>query len=163
VHLAERLTASENWHPMAPIDLGDAISDLQDTVGWGNYQFTFGSESPFGFYGPYLDATAAKQGQALQIQKIRVAPIPDAVRMCQIAYTAKCVPITDASGIVMLPDEGTYAMESFASSELCAMSDDTRAGMYMQQAKDDLQAFLSWARARQIMAPLTIDTYGPGC
>lgn len=162
VHLAERQTTSENWHPMSPIDLDDAVSDLQDSLGWGPfYSSAYGDGSPFGFYGPYLDAAAAVQGQALQIQKIRVAPITDVTRMVQIAYTAKWLPIVDANSSVMLPDEGTMAMESFASAELCGMSDDTRASFYEKQGDNDLQAFLWWSRARQIMQPPTIREYGP--
>lgn len=164
VHMAERLTATEDWHPMGPLELGDALSNVQNAVGWdyfwgGNY----GSDSPFGFYGPYLDAAATVQGQALQIQKIRIAPKPEAARFVQIAYTAKWLPIQNDSSSIMLPDEGTMAMENFASAELCAMSDDmTRAAQFESRGMNDLNAFLYWARARQIMQPLQIDTYGPG-
>lgn len=163
VHLAERQSSAEDWAPMSPVTLGSALTNLQNAVGWSDfYSSVYGSRSAYGFYGPYLDSTATLAGQTLQIQKIRVEPQITTSRFCQIAYTAKWMPITDASSKVMLPDEGTYAMESFASAELCGMSDDSRAEMYMQQGNADLSSFLSWIRARQIMAPLTIETYGPG-
>lgn len=160
VHLSERRNSTGRWLPMAPLDLNTALDDAQNSVGWYDlFADGYGDGSEYGFYGPYLDATATV---GTQIQKIRIAPMVDATRFCQIAYTAKWMPITDASSMVMLPDEGTYAMENFASAELCAMSDDSRAGAYMSQGQIDLQSFLFWLRSRQIQSPLTIDTYGPG-
>jgi len=164
VHLAERLVASDNWHPMAPESLSDALTTLQDAVGWDSfYSYQYGDDSEFGYYGPYLDSTVTQAGGALQIQKIRVSPIPAETRFVQIAYTAKWLPITDASSKIMLPDEGTLAMVNYAASYLCASSDDvTRATYYESQGDKQLNSYLYWARARQIQAPLCIDTYGPG-
>lgn len=163
VHLAERLSTTEDWHPMSPLDLSSAMTTLQDNVGWEDfYSFGYGSESAYGFYGPYLDSTATQAGAALQIQKIRVAPGPSEARLCQIAYTAKWLPIVDGSSKIMLPDEGTYAMLNYAIAELRRASDDSISSDYEDKGDRHLSAFLSWLRARQIMSPLTIDTYGPG-
>jgi hypothetical protein len=163
VHLSERISASENWRPMSPIDLDTAVNNVQQALGWDDfYSSIYGYESQFGYYGPFLDSTATAKPQALQIQKIRITPNPSQTHFCQLAYTAKWIPITDASSIVMLPDEGTYAMESFASAELCAMNDDTRAQYYEGKGQSDLSSFLSWVRNRQIQTTPTIDTYGPG-
>lgn len=160
VHLAERLTSTNDWAPMAPEELGSALTNLQNAAGWSDfYSSQYGAQSAFGFYGPYLDATATV---GTQTQKIRVSPAVDTSRFCQIAYTAKWLPITNAGSPIMLPDEGTPTMESWASGELCGMSDDSRSAFYMSQGDKDLQGFLSWLRARQIMAPLNIETYGPG-
>ena len=162
VHLAERQSATNDWRPIAPLDLDSTLTNIQVASGWSSFfssQYGYGSE--FGFYGPYLDA-AATIGAA-QTQKIRISPGIDSNRFCQIAYTAKWIPINDQSSKVMLPDEGTYAMESFASAQLCGESDDvTRLGFYGSQAREDLQAFLSWARARQIMAPVMVNAYLDG-
>jgi hypothetical protein len=160
VHLAERLSASENWRSMCPIGISDAVSNLQASLGWSGVGY--GSASPFSFFGPYLGAAETVLGQASQVQKIRVEPIPDATRAVQIVYTAKWLPITDGDSTVMLPDEGTHAMESFASAELCAMSDDSRASSFEAQGQKDLTSFLTWVRARQVMSPPTIRPYGPG-
>ena len=163
VHLAERVTSTENWHPMSPITLGDALTNLQNTAGWYDfYADAYGDSSEFGFYGPYLDAAAAVAAQPLQIQKIRVSPIPDTTRMVQIAYTAKWLPITDASSKIMLPDEGTQPELDYSIAELRRASDDSAADKYEAQGDKGLSSFLTWLRARQIMNPLTIDTYGPG-
>lgn len=164
VHVAERLTSSENWHPMSPETLDDALSNLQSATGWDSFWSSqYGTVSEFGYYGPYLDATAAPQGQALQIQKIRVSPIPSATRMVQLAYTAKWLPIVNASSSIMLPDEGTPAMLNYAVAELCKASDDsTRYAAYMKDGDSHLNSYLTWARARQIQAPLSIEPYGPG-
>jgi hypothetical protein len=163
VHLAERTTASENWRTMAPETLGNALTDLQDSVGWDDfYADSYGGDSDFSFYGPYLDAGAAAAAQALQIMKIRVSPAIDTTRACQIAYTAKWLPITDGSSTIMLPDEGTYCMLNYAIAELRRASDDSAAGDYEDKGDRHLQSFLSWLRARQIQQPLSIETYGPG-
>jgi hypothetical protein len=160
VHLAERQSATQDWAPIAPLDLDTALTDLQVASGWSNF-FTsmYGDRSAFGFYGPYLDSAATI---SVQTQKIRISPGIDAPRFCQLVYTAKWLPINDASSKVMLPDEGTYAMESFASGQLCGASDDaTRANYYELQGAKDLMAFLAWARQRQSMAPSSVVTYGP--
>lgn len=164
VHVAERATTSEDWHPMAPEALGDALTNLQNACGWDTfYSSVYGYDSAFGYYGPYLDAADAVAGGALQIQKIRVSPIPSQTLMVQLAYTAKWIPIVDGSSAIMLPDEGTPAMVAYASAILNASSDDmTRAGYYNSEGDRLLLDYLTWARARQIQAPLTIDTYGPG-
>lgn len=165
VHLAERPTASEDWHPMAPETLSDALSNLQDMVGWDSfYSYQYGGDSAFGYYGPYLDAADAQlTGAPVQIQKIRVSPKTTQSRFVQIAYTAKWLAITDASSKIMLPEEGTLAMVNYAAGYLCGGSDDvTRASYYEAQGDKHLNSYLYWARARQIQAPLTIDTYGPG-
>lgn len=161
VNLAERISPTNDWLPMAPLGLTSALSNIQDNVGWDTfYSGSYGDWSEFGFYGPYLDATATVAGGALQIQKIRVSPGIDTPRFCQIAYTAKWLPITDASSKIMLPDEGTYAMLNYAIGELRDASDDQ--SNYEAKGEKHLSSFLSWLRARQIMSPLTIRTYGPG-
>lgn len=164
VHLAERVTASENWHPMSPESLDSALTQVQDMVGWGSYSALYGDQSAFGYYGPYLDAAAAQQAQALEIQKIRVSPAPTQTRFVQIAYTAKWLPIVDASSAIMLPDEGTMAVAAFASAELCGMSDDvTRKASFKEDGQQQLTAFLSWVRMRQIQTGPIVQSYGPGC
>ena len=163
VHLAERSSSSEDWRPMAPETLGNALSNLQDQIGWDDfYSASYGGASAFGYYGPYLDAADAVATEALQIQKIRVSPGINATYACQIAYTAKWMPIVDASSAIMLPDEGTYAMLNYAIAELRRASDDSASSDYEDKGDRHLQSFLSWLRARQIQSPLTIDTYGPG-
>jgi hypothetical protein len=159
VHLAERQSAGQDWAPIGPADLHTALTDLQIASGWSSFfSAMYGNRSAFGFYGPYLDAAAAT---GTETQKIRITPAIDAARSCQLVYTAKWLPITDASSKVMLPDEGTYAMESFASAQLCGASDDTRKDTYNAQGREDLLSFLTWARQRQSMAPSTVATYGP--
>lgn len=159
VHLAERIDPTQNWRPMEPLSLNDALLNTQENVGWELYDGAYGTLSEFGFYGPYLDSAATT---GVQTQKIRVSPNPDSDRFCQIAYTAKWLPITDSSSSIMLPDEGTYSQLNFAIAELRRASDDSLSADYEQKGETHLSAFLSWLRARQIQSPLTIATYGPG-
>lgn len=162
VHLAERVSATENWRPMTPIDLDTAVSNLQAAIGWDDfYSDLYGYNSEFGYYGPYLDAASAPVAQTLQIQKIRVSPVPTENHFCQIAYTAKWLPITDGSSKIMLPDEGTHAMLSFAVAELHTDNDDTRQAPEEARGQAHLSAFLSWLRNRQIQQWPTIQMYGP--
>ena len=163
VHLAERSASTQDWAPMSPLDLDTTLCNVQNAVGWGEfYADGYGNNSRFGFYGPYLDASASKASQSLQIEKIRVSPGIDTPRACQIAYTAKWMPITDQSSSIMLPDEGTYAMLNYAIAELRRASDDSASGDYEDKGNRHLSSFLSWLRARQIMSPPTITPYGPG-
>lgn len=164
VHLAERVDSTQNWEPIAPMDIDSALTNIQQTVGWSDfYSDGYGTGSAFGFFGPYLDSTNTQNvGAAAQLQKIRIAPNPDQNRFVQIAYTAKWLPITTASSKIMLPDEGTRAQLNYASAILCAGSDDSRAAYYEKAGDNALSSYLYWVRARQIMSPLTIETYGPG-
>lgn len=159
VHLAERITAAENWHPMNPIGIGDAFDNIQQATGWDVEDYGYGSDSQFGFYGPFLDAAGA---QATQTQKIQVSPAIDTARFCEIIYTAKWMPVVDASSLVMLPDEGTHAMLNYAIAELVRSNDDSLADKYEAKGDKALVGFLTWVRARQIAAGPTIDCYGPG-
>lgn len=93
VCLSERQTASENWHVMNPTTLQDALDNAQSLVSWDDWDDLYDDrDSEFQFYGPYLPASAATATAANQIQQITVSPEIDAVRMCQIAYTAKWLP-----------------------------------------------------------------------
>lgn len=164
VHVAERISSTEDWRPMAPESLDDALTNLQEACGWESfYSNVYGNASAFGYYGPYLDSADTVAGGSLQIQKIRVSPIPNETHMVQLAYTAKWLPITDASSTIMLPDEGTVAMLNYATAILNGANDDyTRANWYETQGDKHLSSYLTWARARQIQAPLAITPYGPG-
>jgi hypothetical protein len=163
VHLAERISSSEDWHPMSPLDLDSALSNSQVASIWDDYYSgLYGANSPFGFFGPYLDSAATQGGGTLQIQKIRVSPGVDQTRHCQIAYTAKWLPVVDASSKIMLPDEGTYAALNYAIAELRRASDDSASRDYEVKGDRSLTDYLSWARARQIQQFPTVKTYGPG-
>jgi hypothetical protein len=160
VHLAERESATNDWMPIDPMDIDSALINIQRAVGWSDsFAGQYGHASQFGFYGPYLDSAASI---GVQTQKIRIAPKVSSARFVQIVYTAKWIPITDASSKVMLPDEGTYAMESWASAELCGKSDDSRMGTFNAQGDKDLTSYLAWARERQIMQRPGVEMYGPG-
>jgi hypothetical protein len=156
VHLAERKSASENWHPILPEGLSDALTNTQQSLSWFDYGFEYGDSSQYRFYGPYLDAAAAV---GTQTQKIRISPAPTETRFVQVAYTAKWIPITRPSSGVMLPDEGTYAMQNYAIAECLRANDDSLNREYEGMGDKDLSAFLNWLRVNQSMKFPSITPY----
>ena len=159
VHLAERVTGADNWHPIEPTDISNALCNVQMNLGWFDYGVDYGAQSQFQFYGPYLDSTDALSPAATQLHKIRLTPMPSDNRYVQLAYTAKWTPITSAASSVMLPDEGTYAMQNYAISSVLQANDDSLSERYEMKADKDLGFFLTWMRQRQTMKPPTITPY----
>lgn len=159
VHLAERASSTENWHPMAPANGLENVL-VNQLASFGLFSLSgFGSASPFSYYGPFLDAGDTEVAAAAQTQKIRIAPIPDQNRFVQLVYTAKWVPIVNQNSLLMMPEEGTMAMESMATAELLVMNNDSMAADYAQQAAGELDTFLDWVRTRQTQEPPTIQPF----
>ncbi len=161
VHIAERLSTTENWQPMSPIGAGAAFDNIQQATGWDGDTYGYGDQSQFGFYGPFLDAADSTNPQATQTQHIQVSPGIDQIRQCELIYTAKWLPITGAASDVMLPDEGTHAMLNYAIAELVRSNNDSLADKYEGKGDKALTMFLTWVRNRQIAMNPTIQTYGP--
>jgi len=150
VHLAERLTTTEDWHEISPASsLGNVLQNQLNNS--GIWSANFGEKSDFEYYGPYVDSgQSVNQPVAAQLQKIRIAPITDANRFVQLAYTAKWLPITNDKSPLMLPDEGTYAMEAYATAKLLKLNGDTLADTFLAEGQRLESRFLSWIRQRQI-------------
>lgn len=158
--IAERQSSSENWHEMDPEDIQDAINNVQQDLNYFDYGFNYGEKSQFRFYGPYLDSVNAQNSpSSAQVQKIRISPAPSESRYVQLAYGAKWLPIVNAGSKVMLPDEGTYAMQNYAVAELLRSNDDTLAREYEGKADKSLTAFLSWMRVNNSVRPRQIRAY----
>lgn len=158
VNLAERLTATERWRTIDPTGLREAMDNTQDLVSWDDYSYDRGSR--FKFYGPYL--SAAQIAAKTQIQSITIEPKIEQIRMCEIAYTAKWMPIVNENSMLMLPEEGTYAMQNFALAEVIRADDDDRAAEYEQKGQRHLTAFLTWVRQRQTVKRPHIEGYLEG-
>lgn len=158
VHLAERLTTSENWHEIVPAkNLENVLQNqLSDAGIWSP---NFGGRSAFEYFGPFLDSAASIAAAASQIQKIRIAPITDVSRFVQLCYSAKWMPLTNAASSVMLPDEGTYAMESYGTAYLLQLNGDSLADSFITKAQQHEASFLSWIRQRQIQQPPQSEAY----
>jgi hypothetical protein len=157
VCLAERQTAAENWHQINPESLSDALTNTQSIVSWSDWDDLYDDrDSHFRFYGPYLPMPTPG---AAQIQQINITPAIDAVRMCEIAYTAKWLPITNQNSLNTLPNEGTYAQQNYAIAEIHRGNDDTLSKEYEGKGDKHLTAFLSWVRNRQTVRWPTITPY----
>lgn len=154
VNIAERQTSNERWRTIDPTDLRDAMDNTQNAVGWNDYCY---GKSHLGFYGPYLTSSASI---GVQTQTITITPKIDVLRMCEIAYTAKWLPITNAQSLVMLPEEGTYAMQNFAIAEINRANDDSLASEYEANGQKHLTAYLTWVRNRQTVQRPHIQSYG---
>jgi hypothetical protein len=157
VHVGERQNISYEFAPCAPETIGKALENTQVGIGWDDWAWMYGEQSTFSYAGPYLDAPAAITG--VQTQKIRFSPSPVDTRMVQLVYTAKWLPINDASSKVMLPDEGTHAMVNFAIAELLRSNNDTLSAEYESKATKHQTAFLTWVRNRQIQQSPQITPY----
>lgn len=155
VHLAERLTSTEQWHPIYPDSLNNVLLDQLQRGGLLN--LVFGQSSEFTFFGPFLDSAAAV---GVQTQKIRISPKPSETRSCQLVYTAKWSELVNKDSNLMLPVEGTYAQERYASAALVRKNgDESLAQSYEAEGDKDLRLFLTWIRARQIQQPLQVESY----
>jgi hypothetical protein len=153
VHLAERVTSAENWRPMAPANnIENVLINQLSNLGLFS-SLPYGPPSPFSYYGPFLDAAAAVGGAAAQTQKIRVSPIPDTNRFVQLVYTAKWIPIVNQNSQLMMPDEGTYALEAKATAKLLRLNNDSLSGQFEAAAIPMMNKFLDWLRTRQIQEP----------
>src|SRR6266571_3802285 len=152
VSLAERQTASGRWHTIEPTGLQDALNDAQVNTNWdGN---SYGGPR-FRFYGPYLPEITGPT----QTQQINIEPAVDAVRFCEIAYTAKWLPITNANSLNTLPSEGTYCQQSFAIAEIHRGNNDSLSAEYEAKGRAQLTDFLTWIRNRQTVKWPTIKSY----
>lgn len=156
VNISERQTASQRWDTIEPTSLKEAMDNTQSVVGWDGCNY---GSSRFKFYGPYLPAAVAQGPAAGQIQKITIEPAIDVVRMVELAYTAKWLPIVNANSLVMLPDEGTYAMQSYAIAEIHRGNNDTLSAEYEGKGQKHLTAFLTWVRQRQTVERSRITAY----
>lgn len=155
VHLAERLVSTENWRPMPPAGGVENVLTRQ-LVSLGLLTLDdYGSISPFSYYGPFLDAAGTVA--AGQIQKVRIAPIPDLNRFVQIVYTAKWLQITNKDSQCMLPDEGTYTMEARATAKLLRLNNDSLSADFEAAAGLMEQRYMDWVRARQIQEPPSVE------
>ena len=159
VNLAERQSASENWHVINPTTIANALDDIQDLTDWDDWADGYGGDSMFKFYGPFLPMPVAGVAPT---QQILIEPAIDTVRMCEIAYTAKWLQITNANSLNTLPNEGTYAQQNFALAEILRGNNDSLANEYEMKAQKHLTAFLTWVRNRQIVKWPTVQPYLSG-
>lgn len=158
VHLAERATSSENWHPIEPAeDLENVL--INQLSSSGLLTLSLGDTSSYSYYGPFLDSGQTVNAAAAQLQKIRISPIPDIARFVQLVYSAKWLPIVNQNSPLMLPAEGTYAMEAKATGKLLDLNSDSLADKFDAKGAMLETKFLSWVRNRQIQERPTAGQY----
>jgi hypothetical protein len=154
VHLAERLTSTDQWNPIDPASLNNVL--LDQLTSSGLLSIEFGQASEFTYYGPYLDSSATT---GVQTQKIRISPAPSDTRFVQLVYTAKWVQIVNDKSTLMLPNEGTYAQQNYAIAEMMRANGDAQSAEYELMGDKALRSFLTWVRSRQIQKPLGIEPF----
>lgn len=153
IGLGERSNTSENFREILPTSPQRAFANMQIATIWDGW---FGPSSHFRFFGPFQGAVANNIPSPQQIQ---ITPAVDMLRPCQIVYTAKYLPLTSSTSLLSLPDEGTYAQQSFALAEILRANNDTLAGQYQQEAMEQLTDFLTWVRDRQTVERPQITGY----
>jgi hypothetical protein len=166
LHFAERAVATDNWHPLGTVSIGVALDYAQQRTGWypGAY---YGNQSQFSYDGPYLPAPTVNVDD--QVFQMDIAPAIDRVRMTELVYIAKWIPITDDQSVVMLPDEAYAPWLSLTTANLLDMNDDTREARTRARTflpsggyGPEMQQLLSWVRNRQIQNPPTVDVFSEG-
>jgi hypothetical protein len=157
LHLAERTNAADEWLEMEPDSRNNVLRSQMQVSGLLSISPL--ATSGFSYYGPYLDSAATI---GTQLQKIRVSPAPGESHYVQLVATAKWNQITGSGSTIMLPDEGTNAMERFAAAYLVRKNGDSLAADYEAEGRNFLTMFLTWVRARQYQVPLTVDPYMDG-
>jgi hypothetical protein len=173
VSIAERLKTSKHWRQLSPESVTDAMTDAQGSCGWSAYEDY--DQSEFSFAGPFLEAqdtidaptgfsqagysVGGYRGKAYQTQSIMISPAPTDTYLVELAYTAKWIPLVNEHSYLMLPDELTYAMQSFAIAELLRTNGDSTSVDYDTKGERHMTAGLSWARSRQIVQGMTITPY----
>lgn len=153
VAIGERSNTSENWREINPTTPQQAFDRVQIGNIWDGW---FGECSHFRFYGPFQGAPVNSAAAAQQIQ---ITPKVDQIRQCQLVYTAKYLPLVNPNSILSLPDEGTYAQQSFALAEILRGNSDGLANDYQAKGKDQLTDFLTWVRNRQSVERPEITAY----
>jgi hypothetical protein len=160
VYLAERTVSTDQWREIQPDTIRNVLFDqLVDT---GILSLPFYPASKFTYYGPYLDTTNTALAGSAQAEKIRLSPSPGESHFCQCVYTARWLQILNASSSLMLPDEGTPAMERFAAAALVRKNSDSLANEFEDEGRVELISFLTWARARQIQKGIQVTPYMDG-
>jgi hypothetical protein len=153
IAIGERQNISENWREILPTTPQEAFDRIQIGNIWDGW---FGECSHFRFFGPFMGAVANNIPAPQQIQ---ITPAVDTDRQCQLVYTAKYLPLTNPNSLLSLPDEGTYAQQSFAIAEVLRANNDALAGDYQAKGKDQLTDFLTWVRDRQTVERPQITGY----
>lgn len=156
IAIGERQNTSQNWREILPTTPQEAFDRIQIGNIWDGW---FGECSHFRFFGPFLGAVVNNIPSAQQIQ---ITPAVDIIRQCQLVYTAKYMPLTSPTSLLSLPDEGTYAQQSFALAEILRANNDTLANDYQAKGKDQLSDFLTWVRNRQTVERPEITAYLDG-
>lgn len=161
LHLAERLTSTEEWHEIVPASLNNILhSQLRAS---GILSLSPWEPGQFSYYGPYLDSAASVAAVASQKQKIRISPAPADTRFVQLVSTIKWLQILNASSTLVMPSEGTNAMERFASAKLVRKNGDlSLAAAFEAEGTKALTLFLTWVRARQMQEAQGVAPYLDG-
>jgi len=155
VRVRERLLATDPWRLLSPSNLNDPeFVDAQFSSVLGPDQD--GPVSDFEYYGPYLDMAGAQTQQ--QIEKIRIAPIPQDQRYVELVYTAKFLEIAGPGSTMIIPMEGHAVVLYLAMAELLGSNDDQNPYFATGGGEKKTQ-FLKWVRLRQIQKGRSVEPY----
>lgn len=156
IQLSERVLATDKWRPIYPAN-NENDDDYIDAGFQDGLGISLGDRSDFLYIGPYLSAAAALT--AAQAQSVDFAPIPTDSRFVRIVYIAAWSTITASTTSLMLPSDGTLAMEAFATAELLRSNGDDLSGAYEEKAKELLSETLNAVRLGQLQAAPLVTPY----
>jgi hypothetical protein len=152
IRVRERLLATDEWALVSPGDINSPqITHAQFS------SFFNGPLSRFSYYGPYLTMDDAKT--AAQVQRVRIAPMPQDTRFVELVYDAKFLEITGTESVLVIPSEGHGAVKFAATADLLAANDDDNAERYSGKAAENERWFLKWVRNRQFQQVRQVEPY----
>jgi hypothetical protein len=147
--------STDPWRVILPADLND--DSVTEAAFRGAGDPLNSASSQFKYVGPYLTQAAAQT--AGKAQSVKIAPIPQDARFCELIYIAKFVDITGQESFKVLPDEADGAVMWSAVEELLTDNDDDAADRAAAQKNENLVWFMKWVRNRQSQQGRQVDPY----
>lgn len=156
IQLSERALATDKWRPIYPVN-SENEDDYVDAGFEDGLGISLGDRSDFLYLGPYLSSTATLT--AAQAQSVDFVPIPSDSRFVRIIYIAAWKEISASQTSLMLPTDGTLAMEAFATAELLRSNGDDLSESYEGKAEKLLSETLNAVRLGQLQAAPLVTPY----
>ncbi len=158
VRLRESTTGNpttDPWRVINPVDINSDVVNSAQYRGAGDPLNS--ADSQFLYVGPYL--TAANAALPTQPQSLKIAPIPQDARFCELIYYAKFADITGTESPKVMPNESDGAVVWSAVEELLVVNDDDSHESAAAQKDENTRWLMKWVRNRQFQQVRQIEPY----
>lgn len=140
LRVRERINLADYWRLVRTGELLDnnfLTTATQSSLGDAFYE---DSESIFKYFGPYRDAAAAAVDA--DTWKIRFGPQPQDVRLIELVYRAKFVPIQNEKSALFMPLESHDGMCDLAIAEQLDLDEDSKADRFRVKGAEKIKAWI---------------------